>query len=706
MAQRNQNLDDYWIGIAKDWQLSGYSPAEQLIALTDWMLRTHLLAIGGTGSGKSTLFLNLIYRDIFHNRSLVVVDPRGDLVKSVINLCAAMGVPAERIRLLDLSERERPHGFDPLGGSGEPYFKALNVYDVLQDQAESWGPQLGETIRCGLLLLAEAKQPLSRFEQLFYRPDLLDEWLSMCTNNSVINFWRRFQELSKDQKSGMIVSAMNKMSLLFCTESMIKVLSHPNPIDFGAHLNRPGSITLISLAVHEGHKSARMLGSLLLSHISREIFSRVDQMPHERNPVRLYVDEFEHFVSEDFDTILVEGRKFNLSCCLAHQTLSQLTPKIRSTVLNNVGVKFVFRCSNADAVTLCKDIAVDPREVDLNNMPPGEALMWVRGYEPEIVELNEPIKEASQFTQKSQELLNSIYRDSPVIKSPVMGLLHQVKQMQGDIVPEPRFKELSDRDMTLDGDLHDGPRSIQSASKTPGQKLGSTSILKAIQPGKQLVRHCAEVDAPTFPVFELIPTEASIQLFQKSAVNALKSHGAIGLCATVPGRLECKDMRLFLSKDCHAGFTIKNGRIASIFNHRQDSVRGKFRCLVGIAVQEGGWAVDVFDTILPHLYSDAGFRTICRMRWNESYAPRHWEHEAFKDYNNGRPDVVFMIHDPYESQYYMPGEGDYVDSYDAAIQLQATAHSLVRSGKRQDRSYAHEKPGKHPNRAMEDWLCD
>ncbi len=706
MAQRNQNLDDYWIGIAKDWQLNGYGPAEQLISLNDQMLSTHLLAIGGTGSGKTTFLQHLIYRDIKQRRSIVIIDPRGDLVKSVLNMCGAMGVSADRIRLLDLSEKERPHGFDPLGGSGESYFKALNIYDVLQDQAESWGPQLGETIRCGLLLLAEAKQPLSMFELLFYRNDLLDDWLSMCTNDSVINFWRRFQELSKDQKSGMTVSAMNKMSLLFCTETMIKVLSHPNPIDFGAHLNRPGSITLISLAVHEGHKSARMLGALLLSHVSREIFSRVDQMPHERNPVRLYVDEFEHFITDDFETILAEGRRFNLSCCLAHQTLSQLSPRMRSLVLNNVGVKFVFRCSNADAVTLCKDISVDPNEVDLNNMPPGEALMWVREYEPEIVELNEPIKEASRFTSESQELLNAIYRDSPVIKAPQMGLLHQVNRMHGHSLPEPRFKELGDREKTLEGELHDGPHSMQSTSKTQGQKLGSTSILKAIHPGKQLVRHCAEVDAPTFPVFELIPTEASIQLFQKSAVNALTSHGAIGRCATVPGRLECKDMRLFLSKDCLAGFTIKNGRIASIFNHRQDSVRGKFRCLVGIAVQEGGWAIDVFDTILPHLYSDAGFKTVCRMQWDETRAPRHWEHDALEDYNNGRPDVVFMIHDPDEFQYYMPGEGAIVESYDAAVQLQATAHSLVRPGKRQDRSYAHEKLGRHPNRAMEDWLCD
>jgi hypothetical protein len=697
---------DYWIGIAKDWQLSGYGPAEQLISLDDEMLKTHLLAIGGTGSGKTTLFLNLIYRDIMRGRSVVVFDPRGDFCGSILNMCAAAGVHSDRIKYLDLGEKERPHGFDPLSGRGAHYFKALNVYDVLEDQAESWGTLLAETIRCGLLLLAEAKQPLARFEQLFYREDLLEEWLSVCTNDSVIACWQRFKEMSEERRVNMILSVMNKMSLLFSTETMMKVLSHPNPIDFGSQIDRPGSITLVSLAIHELHKAARMMGAMLLSHISREIFSRVDQLPHQRNPVRLYVDEFEHYVTEDFETILAESRRFNCSCCLAHQTLSQLTPRMRSLVLNNVGVKFAFRCSNADALTLCKDISVDPKDVDLNNMPPGEALMWVRGYEPEVVELNEPIKEASQFTAQSQALLEAIYKDSPVTKAPRMGLLKEVTGMQGERIPEPRYKELSKWEKVLDGELHDGPRSLDRQQQKSGQKLGSNSILKVVEPGKQLTKSCSNVDAPTFPVFELLPTEASIRLFQRSASAALASHGAIGSCASVPNGEECKKMRLFLTKDCLAGFTIKNGRISSLFNHRDDSVRGKFRCLVGIAVQEGGWAIDVFDTILPHMYGDSGFKAVCRSRWIDKFAPKNWNYDEFNAFNLGRPDVVYMVHDPNEPQYYMPGEGAYVESHDAALQIQHAAHGLIQSGKR-GRTNASELVGQNKqSRAMEDWLCD
>lgn len=280
-------------------------------------------------------------------------------------------------------------GYNPFYGAGEPYYRALSVYEVLKDKSESWGVQLAESTRCGLMLLAEARQPLTRLEDLFVDEEFLDECLQHSKTQSVIRFWDRFQAETKERRQSMTWPVVNKVSMLLATESLRNVLGHSKPIDLGRVLDTPGSIILVSLAVDELHGAARMLGSLLLSSISRELFSRAgSQSTH--NPVRIYVDEFEHFAA-DFETMLCEGRRFDLSLVLAHQTLAQLTPQMRSMTLNNVGVKLAFRCGREDSPNLSRDLTGDPKAVDLNDLPPGEALLWVRGYAPELIEVNAPI---------------------------------------------------------------------------------------------------------------------------------------------------------------------------------------------------------------------------------------------------------------------------------------------------------------------------
>ena len=34
------------------------------------------------------------------------------------------------------------------------------------------------------------------------------------------------------------------------------------------------------------------------------------------------------------------------------------------------------------------------------------------------------------------------------------------------------------------------------------------------------------------------------------------------------------------------------------------------------------------------------------MKWDDEYIPEGWNKDNFKDYNNGEPDVVFMVYDP------------------------------------------------------------
>jgi len=98
-------------------------------------------------------------------------------------------------------------------------------------------------------------------------------------------------------------------------------------------------------------------------------------------------------------------------------------------------------------------------------------------------------------------------------------------------------------------------------------------------------------------------------------------------------------------------------------------------------VGQGGRTLDAFDTVLPHLYAQSGFRAVARMPWNDEYTPDGWvhDHPSVSGFNKGRPDVVFMAHDP-QAGSYQPGDGRYISDYDegAVHQHAAIAHAEAR----------------------------
>ena len=397
-----------WIGIARGWRQVTHNPIEQLVPTPGHTFKTHGLVIGATGSGKTNLLHHLIAHDIEAGHSVCVLDMRGDLVSAVVELCVGR-VPPEKFAILDLRDDIRPMGFNPMHGAGKTFIRALNVLDVIASESESWGIQLAETLRNALLLLADVQEPLTQIEAIFYDPDYLDAILVSCRSEQTVLFWRRFQEMSQDKQSAMAMPVINKVSLLLATPTLRTILGHSNPIDLGRHLNTSGSVLLVSLAVDELHAAGRMMGRLVLSSICREIFARVNSAEQSRNPVRLFVDEFEHFGLQEFEAILAEGRRFGFSVVLAHQTLAQLSPKMRSMILGNVGTKFVFRCGREDGATLAKDLLGDPRAFDFCSLPVGCSVMWQSGSAPLEVEINEPLfKSVGRQSQAARDYLRQV----------------------------------------------------------------------------------------------------------------------------------------------------------------------------------------------------------------------------------------------------------------------------------------------------------
>lgn len=404
----------HWVGVRKDWPDLCQTFGDALVTLPLSALKTHAYVFGATGYGKTNFLHHLMAGDLLRSHSMVVIDARGDLALAAIELAARAGIDPELVKFFDLREKENPLGFNPLAGRGEPYYRALGLIDAVAAESPSWGVQLEESFRNAALLLAETESSLAELNGLFYNSALRRSLIGRAKSPSLREFWGRYDGLSADKQAALASPVLNKVSALLSTEGLRRMYGHPVPVDLAEHLSKPGSITLISLAVDELHSAGWMTGSIMLSAICREVFSKATVAESQRNEIRLYVDEFENFNMRDFESILAEGRRFRFSVVLAHQTLAQLTPKIRSIILGNVGVKVVFRTGYQDAEVLNKDLAGFKGAFDLSSLQVGEAVLWRRGESPFQIEVNAPlIGDVGRVSEVAREFLSKLKEQSP-----------------------------------------------------------------------------------------------------------------------------------------------------------------------------------------------------------------------------------------------------------------------------------------------------
>lgn len=176
------------------------------------------------------------------------------------------------------------------------------------------------------------------------------------------------------------------------------------------------------------------------------------------------------------------------------------------------------------------------------------------------------------------------------------------------------------------------------------------------------------IGAATPSFHELTPEGA--QLFADS-ISASKQGNRFGAAVYVYPVEEYAQMRLFLTEDGKAGFALKGDDIVSVFALAPH--KGAAPGMLELAVQEGGRRLDAFDTVLPDLYAANGFRTVARISWNDDYAPEGWDKATFAAFNNGQPDVVFMVYDPANAAAPTAEDGQRVEDYDAAVALQKEA---------------------------------
>lgn len=165
------------------------------------------------------------------------------------------------------------------------------------------------------------------------------------------------------------------------------------------------------------------------------------------------------------------------------------------------------------------------------------------------------------------------------------------------------------------------------------------------------------------------PTEFHARIAAAKAVH--RQGAAVSLYSPE----EYAGMKTFLTPDKTAGYALSGEDVVSVFKHPKSKLKRVGTAAMADAIAHGGKTSDAYDTVLPEMYSKAGMKVVARIPFDPKEAPADWREEDFKEHNEGRPDVVFMVHDP--STIGKQFKGVRVKTWDAGVKRQQNALAKI-----------------------------
>lgn len=335
--------------------------------------RGHMLVIGKTGVGKSTLLANMILSDVYAGNGLAVIDPHGALIEETI----LPYIPDHRIKDVIYLNPADETGVVPFNllERVDPKYHALVVSGIIsifkKIWFDSWGPRLEHVLRhCLLTLMQVPGSTILDVSSLLIDEMYRNQILVTIDDEGLQRFWRKeFLAYSAQYRADAISPILNKIGAFSGNAMLRKVIDRPhNTFDMRRVMDER-KILLVNLSKGRiGEDASSVLGALVITKIWLTALSRQDIPEGERRDFYLHIDEA-HSITGHFANMLSETRKYRVNATLAFQYLDQLEPQVRAALLGNVGTLIAFRVGAEDASYLAREFYPVFTEADFVNLP-------------------------------------------------------------------------------------------------------------------------------------------------------------------------------------------------------------------------------------------------------------------------------------------------------------------------------------------------
>lgn len=315
--------------------------------------RHHVFLTGASGSGKTTTLIRMILDDIEQGRSVVVVDPHGDMVREL-----APAVPADRLTLID----QRVPGTAALDLLDADPARAAN--HLLSAAAEVWpvefaGPMWHRTMLLSARALEASEFTGHRFSLADVERYITDvAWRSQVIRglddgplkDQASREHQIWQKQPNNGDSSLVSWAASKLSPLTHGASA-PLFNHVPKRPLEAEISE-GRVTLVALPLGElGTATTRLVGRMFLTRLTTAIAAQGAVRDSDRHPVSVVLDEAHLVSGEALRGLFAQARKYNCSVTVACQSPSQLEPGLEE-VLTNALTHLVGRLSRREAERL------------------------------------------------------------------------------------------------------------------------------------------------------------------------------------------------------------------------------------------------------------------------------------------------------------------------------------------------------------------
>ncbi|MBN8202556.1 type IV secretory system conjugative DNA transfer family protein (plasmid) [Cytobacillus firmus] len=372
----------------------------------------HELVNGATGSGKtSTAILVRIAQDLIKISKgipggIVVLEPKGDLVDDVVKLAKELGVPDEKIMVIDptkdQSTKFNPF-YGPIGAAAESFRGTITA--LTENQDTFFKGQQEETAAFYTMLakiLFGNLTNITHIQQMFldarYLATLTERARAIIEEHhknesmpeKVLNQWdgivRYFEDdvldyktfrdkdeikpvlypeghryagkqMVESKKDKFVTGAkkyLNDISMNAMLSQLMISQDGENVLNLDDFLEN-GGVLLINTALGELEELSLLFGQFFIRQFQSAVFRRPkdgaeigsdeNKRIYKRIPIFFNVDEFPLYINQAFERMLTLGRSYNVGSLIAIQSLGQLETVIkgyRQTIMTNASSKTVF----------------------------------------------------------------------------------------------------------------------------------------------------------------------------------------------------------------------------------------------------------------------------------------------------------------------------------------------------------------------------
>lgn len=375
----------------------GHAPTGSVVSVPQAKRTEHIVIVGRTGAGKSSLMRSMIEQDIEAGRGCVVIDLHGEMV--------AFALRALRRRELNRRIDVSPHvvvidptddlssvGLNVLAADDRrtAYVHIAEITAILKQrwQLDTFGARTDELTRNSLIALSEAGLTLVDLPPFLTNRDFRATCLRSTTNGEVRSFFeQRFDRASEAMTRSLTEPVINKTTVLTADPQLRHMLGQRQSTISLSRLLDENAFVLLSLNKSALGESAPTLASLFFTKLKNAIFSR-----RRRQLSTIFADEVQNLVAHnnDLETVFSEARKFGCSLVTTNQYLDQIPPSLRAAVLS-IGTHVFFALAPPDAEKVTSFLGGGkPLRHLLANLPPRHFVVksghheWQEGVVPTV----------------------------------------------------------------------------------------------------------------------------------------------------------------------------------------------------------------------------------------------------------------------------------------------------------------------------------